>query len=154
MWQPSAVSCAPARGGGRTAASYLSGNRPPRVSSVERLISGKETTPKLKGPGLKVQTRRGGRFRDNSSLAHAVVGESRRGPEGAADAERGAADALATGTSYACMLSPQSSFRLGWDIFIAVVLAYVAIVEPLALGFSGFRHLTRHPWFEADFEQR
>ena len=41
------------------------------------------------------------------------------------------------------MLSPQSSFRLGWDIFIAVVLAYVAIVEPLALGFSGFRHLTR-----------
>ena len=119
------------------------------------MISGKETTPKLKVQAFsKVQTRRGGRFRDSISLRHAVVGEPRRGPEGAADAERGAADALATGTSYACMLSPQSSFRLGWDIFIAVVLAYVAIVEPLALGFSGFRHLTRHPWFEADFEQR
>ena len=39
-------------GGGQAHASYMSGNRPPRVSSVERSISGKETTPKLKGPGF------------------------------------------------------------------------------------------------------
>jgi len=52
-------------------------------------------------------------------------------------------DPKATGKIYPCMLSPQSTFRLAWDLFIAVVLTYVAIVEPLSLGFSGFRHMTR-----------
>ena len=50
--QPFAVSYATSRGSGRTPAPYMSGNRPPRVSSVERLISqtGKDLKLKVQDP--------------------------------------------------------------------------------------------------------
>ena len=48
LWQPSAASYAASSGSNSTPASYLSGNRPPRVSSVERLIPGKGDHSKLK----------------------------------------------------------------------------------------------------------
>jgi len=40
-------------------------------------------------------------------------------------------------TRGSCMLSPMSNLRICWDVNIAICLAYVAVVEPLDLGFWG-----------------